>query len=119
MIAVANSGAIDSTSSFGEILSPGIGIVFVTSSREIRDDASRSAARPDITRTAGRLRAIPGRPLSAFEAPADECAFAPRCPHAQDVCRAGLPPVTELDGGLSRCVRAQELRGKLGEPANA
>jgi oligopeptide/dipeptide ABC transporter ATP-binding protein len=81
--------------------------------------AALAAARPDITRTAGRLRAIPGRPLSAFEAPPGECAFAPRCPHAQDVCRAGVPPVTELDGGLSRCVRAHELRGKLGEPANA
>jgi oligopeptide/dipeptide ABC transporter ATP-binding protein len=100
-------------------------IVEVRESGRLHDDplhpytAALAAARPDITRTAGRLRAIPGRPLSAFEAPADECAFAPRCPHAQDVCRAGLPPVTELDGGLSRCVRAQELRGKLGEPANA
>jgi oligopeptide/dipeptide ABC transporter ATP-binding protein len=100
-------------------------IVEVRESGRLHDDplhpytAALAAARPDITRTAGRLRAIPGRPLSAFEAPADECAFAPRCPHARDVCRAGLPPVTELDGGLSRCVRAQELRGKLGEPANA
>ena len=49
------------------------------------------AARPDIAQTAHRLRAIPGRPLSAFEAPPDECAFAPRCPHARDTCRAGLP----------------------------
>jgi oligopeptide/dipeptide ABC transporter ATP-binding protein len=100
-------------------------IVEIRESGRLHDDplhpytAALAAARPDITRTAGRLRAIPGRPLSAFEAPADECAFAPRCPHAQDVCRAGLPPVTELDGGLSRCVRARELRGKLGEPANA
>jgi oligopeptide/dipeptide ABC transporter ATP-binding protein len=100
-------------------------IVEVRESGRLHDDplhpytAALAAARPDITRTAGRLRAIPGRPLSAFEAPADECAFAPRCPHVLDACRAGLPPVTELDGGLSRCVRAQELRGKLGEPANA
>jgi oligopeptide/dipeptide ABC transporter ATP-binding protein len=100
-------------------------IVEVRESGRLHDDplhpytAALAAARPDITRTAGRLRAIPGRPLSAFEAPADECAFAPRCPHARDVCRTGLPPVTELDGGLSRCVRAQELRGNLGEPANA
>ena len=44
--------------------------------------AALSAARPDIDRMTPRLQAIPGRPLSAFEAPAAECAFAPRCPHA-------------------------------------
>jgi oligopeptide/dipeptide ABC transporter ATP-binding protein len=100
-------------------------IVEVRESGRLHDDplhpytAALAAARPDITRAAGRLRAIPGRPLSAFEAPPGECAFAPRCPHAQDACRADVPPLTELDGGLSRCVRAHELRGKLGEPANA
>ena len=39
--------------------------------------AALAAARPDIAQTAHRLRAIPGRPLSAFEAPPSECAFAP------------------------------------------
>ena len=43
--------------------------------------AALATARPDITQATHRLRAIPGRPLSAFEAPAGECAFAPRCPH--------------------------------------
>jgi oligopeptide/dipeptide ABC transporter ATP-binding protein len=75
--------------------------------------AALAAARPDIDRTTPRLRAIPGRPLSAFEAPPDECAFAVRCPHAQDVCRSGVPELIELDGGASRCVRAHELRGQL------
>jgi oligopeptide/dipeptide ABC transporter ATP-binding protein len=75
--------------------------------------AALAAARPDIAQTAHRLHAIPGRPLSAFEAPPDECAFAARCAHAQDACRAAAPPATELDGGLSRCVRATELRGQL------
>ena len=75
--------------------------------------AALGGARPDITQTAHRLQAIPGRPLSAFEAPPEECAFAARCAHAQDTCRAAAPPVTELDGGLSRCVRARELRGRL------
>ena len=60
-------------------------IVEIRESGQLHDDplhpytAALAAARPDIARTAGRLRAIPGRPLSAFEAPADECAFAPRC----------------------------------------
>jgi oligopeptide/dipeptide ABC transporter ATP-binding protein len=75
--------------------------------------AALAAARPDIGQTTYRLRAIPGRPLSAFEAPAGECAFALRCAHARDVCRAAPPGVAELDGGISRCVRARELRGRL------
>ena len=51
--------------------------------------AALAAARPEIEQKASRLRAIPGRPLSAFEAPPGECAFAPRCPHAQPIlpCR--------------------------------
>ncbi len=75
--------------------------------------AALGAARPDIDSTAHRLAAIGGRPLSAFEAPDAECAFAPRCPHAAPACREGLPGLVELDGGQSRCVRAAELRGQL------
>jgi oligopeptide/dipeptide ABC transporter ATP-binding protein len=94
-------------------------IVELRASALLHDDplhpytAARAAPRPDISRTAARLRAIPGRPLSAFEAPADECAFAPRCAHARDICRDSLPGLAEIDGGLSRCVRGHELRGKL------
>ena len=75
--------------------------------------AALAAARPDITRTTPRLRAIPGRPLSAFEAPATECAFAARCTHAGEICRVAVPDLVELDGGASRCARARELRGQL------
>ncbi|HEX9030873.1 MAG TPA: ABC transporter ATP-binding protein [Streptosporangiaceae bacterium] len=75
--------------------------------------AALAAARPDIAQTAHRLAAIPGRPLSAFEAPDTECAFAPRCPHARDVCRAAVPELTSLDGGQSRCARVVQLRGTL------
>src|SRR5579859_4038061 len=75
--------------------------------------AALAAARPDIAQTAHRLAAIPGRPLSAFEAPAAECAFAPRCPHVMDICRAENPELIALAGGLSRCARAIELRGRL------
>ena len=75
--------------------------------------AALAAARPDIAQTTRRLRAIPGRPLSSFEAPTGECAFAPRCAHARDACRTPAPGLAELDGGMSRCVRAHELRGRL------
>jgi len=69
-------------------------------------------ARPDITSTAVRLLAIPGRPVSAFEAPTG-CRFAPRCPHAVDTCRTTDQVIVELDGGRVRCQRATELRGNL------
>jgi oligopeptide/dipeptide ABC transporter ATP-binding protein len=75
--------------------------------------AALSGARPDVTRTLPRLRAIPGQPLSAFEAPQGSCAFAPRCAHAGDSCLAQEPDLIPLDGGLTRCVRATELRGQL------
>jgi oligopeptide/dipeptide ABC transporter ATP-binding protein len=94
-------------------------IVEVRGSALLHDDplhpytAALAAARPDIERTATRLRAIPGRPLSAFEAPANECAFVSRCPHASDACQTGVPELTALDGGQSRCIRATELRGQL------
>jgi oligopeptide/dipeptide ABC transporter ATP-binding protein len=94
-------------------------IVEIRASALLHDDplhpytAALAAARPDITQTAHRLRAIPGRPLSAFEAPSQECAFAPRCPHATDICRTEVPALARLDGGVSRCARAQELRGRL------
>jgi oligopeptide/dipeptide ABC transporter ATP-binding protein len=75
--------------------------------------AALAAARPDIAQKAARLRAIPGRPLSAFDAPGRECAFAPRCRFAENACHDAVPPLIDLDGGLSRCVRVTELRGRL------
>jgi len=75
--------------------------------------AALGGARPDIDQKASRLRAIPGRPLSAFEAPPGECAFAARCGYAQPACREVVPGVSRLDGGLSRCLRAADLRGQM------
>jgi oligopeptide/dipeptide ABC transporter ATP-binding protein len=100
-------------------------IVEIRRSSLLHDDplhpytAALAGARPDIGQTAHRLRAIPGRPLSAFEAPQEECAFAPRCPHARDVCLAEVPSLVEIGGGLSRCARTHELRGKLQAAADA
>lgn len=95
-------------------------IVEVRASSRLHDDplhpytAALAAARPDIAATVDRLAAIPGRPLSAFEAPPDACAFAARCPHVRDQCLERRPALIELDGGLTRCVRAEELRGHMG-----
>jgi oligopeptide/dipeptide ABC transporter ATP-binding protein len=94
-------------------------VVEVRSSELLHSDplhpytAALAAARPRIDATAARLAAIPGRPLSAFEAPPTECAFAPRCPHAADVCRRSRPSLVALDGGLTRCARAADLRGHI------
>jgi oligopeptide/dipeptide ABC transporter ATP-binding protein len=72
-------------------------------------------ARPDITSSAHRLVAIPGRPVSAFEAPAG-CRFAPRCPHVEESCREHEQSLADLDAGRVRCQRATQLRGALLEP---
>jgi oligopeptide/dipeptide ABC transporter ATP-binding protein len=93
-------------------------IVETRASARLHDDplhpytASLSGARPNVDVSVRRLAAIPGRPVSAFEAP-EGCPFAPRCAHAADGCRVARPPVEELDGGMVRCVRARELRGRL------
>ena len=75
--------------------------------------AALAAARPSVSSTEPRLAAIPGRPVSAFEAPPG-CAFAPRCPHVRDHCRAERPEIREFGGGSVRCVRAEELYTALG-----
>jgi len=79
--------------------------------------AALAEARPSITATSERLAAIPGRPLSAFEAPPG-CAFATRCPHVEERCRATHPGLEQLDTGRVRCVRAGELRGRLAAVAH-
>ena len=45
-----------------------------------------------------RLQAIPGRPPNLVRPPRG-CRFAPRCPYAQDRCRAEAPPLVEEEPG--------------------
>ena len=85
---------------------------------ELHDDplhpytAGLVGARPHIDGDVIRLSAIPGRPRSAYEAPAG-CAFNDRCAHTDEACRVDRPELVALDGGLVRCVHAVELRGRL------
>jgi oligopeptide/dipeptide ABC transporter ATP-binding protein len=65
-------------------------------------------ARPDITRRQPRLRAVPGRPLAAFEAPLG-CAFSDRCPYRVDDCLRTHPPLAPVRGVPTRCLRGSEL----------
>ncbi|MEU6785019.1 ABC transporter ATP-binding protein [Nonomuraea angiospora] len=71
--------------------------------------AALAAARPSLERKADRLATIPGRPLSAFEAP-DGCAFGPRCAHVRESCRERRPELRTVAGGQVACVRAEELQ---------
>ena len=65
--------------------------------------------RPDPDTERGR-RHIPlaGEPPSPIDPPRG-CAFHPRCPHAQDRCRAAVPQLADFDGRLVACVRAGEI----------
>jgi oligopeptide transport system ATP-binding protein len=60
------------------------------------------AARPGLGPRGERLKTVEGRPLSAFEAP-DGCAFAPRCPRAEAICRAERPPLRPAGAGRAAC----------------
>jgi oligopeptide/dipeptide ABC transporter ATP-binding protein len=96
-------------------------IVEMQTSTGLNDDplhpytAALLAARPRIGEARSRLDAILGRPLSAFEAPAG-CAFADRCAYVEPACLNEMPPMIELQGGLVRCRRVHELRGRLSQP---
>jgi oligopeptide/dipeptide ABC transporter ATP-binding protein len=74
--------------------------------------AALAAARPSLDHVTERLAAIPGRPLSAFEAPSG-CAFASRCAYVEDACTAARPALEGLHGGEVRCRRAAELHVQL------
>ncbi len=55
------------------------------------------ASVPRVDLQADHLVAIPGEPLDRARAPAG-CAFAPRCPEAQDVCRNQAPELLRTSG---------------------
>lgn len=67
------------------------------------------ASVPRIGSQGERITTIPGQPPGPFEYSVG-CRFAPRCPHARDICRQ---PFKErvLSSGLRRhlCVRAEEI----------
>ena len=69
------------------------------------------ASRPHSDRVE-RPTAIPGRPISAFEA-GPGCVFASRCPFATEQCRQQRPVLREVDGRHVACHRVEELGGEL------
>ncbi|MEV8631914.1 ABC transporter ATP-binding protein [Streptosporangium sp. NPDC051023] len=65
-------------------------------------------ARPDLERVLPRLRAVPGRPLAAFEAPPG-CAFSDRCGFAIDRCAHEHPALDLASAAPTRCLRSSEI----------
>lgn len=65
---------------------------------------------PDPEKERARQRIVlPGDPPSPLNPPAG-CAFHPRCPHAQDKCRAAVPVLTLAGPGHeAACVRLDEI----------
>ena len=58
---------------------------------------------PSIRGPKVRLLGIPGAPPDLARPPVG-CRFSPRCPVAEDRCRAAAPPLREVDGSLARCL---------------
>lgn len=73
-------------------------------------------SRPSTTEVR-RLIAVPGRPVSAYEA-GDGCPFAPRCAFATDVCHTVRPERREVEGRLVACHRVEEIADELQERAS-
>lgn len=62
---------------------------------------------PDAERTRQRI-VLAGDPPSPINPPPG-CAFHPRCPHAQERCKAGVPPLLPHAGHEVACVRTGEI----------
>ncbi len=69
------------------------------------------ASRP-IVGTRARIRTVPGRPLSAFEA-GPGCVFASRCPFVADICITDRPALQPVGDHQVACHRVGEIDTEL------
>jgi len=53
---------------------------------------------PDVTHPEKQLAWIPGAPPDLIN-PIPGCMYNPRCPHAMDICKTVIPPLTDVKGG--------------------
>ena len=74
--------------------------------------AALAGARPTIEATAQPADGDPGPPGARVRGARTAARSRRAASFAQDACRATRPPLEELDGGLVRCIRAAELRGR-------
>jgi oligopeptide transport system ATP-binding protein len=63
---------------------------------------------PDAERSRQRIVLLGDPPSPAH--PPDGCAFHPRCPHAQERCKASAPSLAPFAGREVACVRAGEIQ---------
>jgi peptide/nickel transport system ATP-binding protein len=59
------------------------------------------------------LSSIPGSVLDAQLESGESCLFAPRCPLAQESCTTQAPPMTDVDGHLSRCLFRDDVHSSI------
>lgn len=59
------------------------------------------------------LNSIPGSVLDSQLENDQSCLFAPRCPMAQESCTTQAPPVTDVDGHLSRCLFREDVNSAI------
>ena len=72
-------------------------------------------ARPRLDRREMPITTVPGRPVSAFDAPSG-CPFRPRCAYAVEECASTVPALRQhRDGASSACRRVDEIREALRE----
>jgi peptide/nickel transport system ATP-binding protein len=58
---------------------------------------------PDVAHPEKKLAWIPGAPPDLID-PLPGCMYNPRCPHAMDICKTAIPPLTEVkDGRFVAC----------------
>ncbi|WP_182898881.1 ABC transporter ATP-binding protein [Microbispora sp. H10830] len=58
---------------------------------------------PRLVGDIGEAHALPGRPPTLADIPADGCVFRERCPLRMDVCETGRPPVVVSGSGSAAC----------------
>jgi peptide/nickel transport system ATP-binding protein len=61
-------------------------------------------SQPEAAPAGRQLSSIEGQPPSLAALPAG-CAFHPRCRYAQAACRQGVPPLADVDGHQTACLR--------------
>lgn len=70
------------------------------------------ASMPSLEARQGRLESIPGTPPRPTDFPTG-CRFAPRCPHALDMCTAPTTLASFGDDRMNRCSRGIDWRKEL------
>ncbi len=64
---------------------------------------------PERNRKGVRLARIKGQVPAPEAWATDRCRFADRCEHVIPACLAAMPPLRARQGGLTRCIRADQL----------